>query len=1160
MQNVILPLDTRIDTDSYDVTQSQENPSYKYKNSLVYNGVLSNMKYKTGYSLPTTTGGELNVSVIGSSIKINGRTVAQTTDRCIKAKTKIEPKISGEIVDIGIKKSGTGRTCRILYIIKADDGFYLCGRDCYYSSGNYTFTELEPIYICEDDGNHAAFIMKCSTNSSYVEAYYSAVAETQSGTTITRTHTLYEVTPDFEAGSYNSTLKYTKTMSIDTTLTTYKNFYLSGPINNGCRSGNNYTFGAEYNDQRKCWHFYNSGSPIEFFGCVDENGFVTGEPVPVCESYNDVYENDNGVLRWAMIPTDITVGVTSTDPLIAPTSYSDTKSGACLRIGLRNLCNEWIYGYKAGTAQKQELKVYNNASISTPSWTVQDITQDFGALEIADSATLADFDYDVFPNLYLFTNKRYNRGKVYDYGKGFSRFTLQTRGLAFSAYYVSGAYKILEKDVRPFLGQTFMFDCTDGKVRPYPLDYKGKFSVTNSACDSSLINAFMPSDNEVVADASVWSPVATSNIGVEYGRLINLTESNVKNKNWPTFTYAIGGQIDDGFINSFPSEVKTGNFTIQYYNGLPISASMNHCLIATPSDEIEHYTYTVQESVYYTIAIDKDVYFIENIGVNTQNVQIEKVADYLFKTNLLVQRNFIKENRDGTLDYVRAAIPYNNACEINRALVMSLDLYQPNVGSTANDTFLLGAGCNVNLDDKDVSASYLLPAVNIPIYVDTSDLEKFNQEVIKNRNPLIVPYIKNLFENEEVDVYFTHNLYSTDVTYKTTYIRNNYDINEALYVRLWAPWMNAGTEVLQSNISTLQTYDYYKTETYKDELTDNSWWLTAEIIIFPIAIGSDILGANYVTPTIELDGNYTAQLYNKNNVTFLIFNSAQQVYYGNQIFTIYTNSYYYDGQAIYYIGGTNQLTQNEFVCYALGMRFLCNSGTEAYFWSDWEKKLYVFTGSNTMQAADSFSRFDELLDSVYSSKEQALYLLFSKEDDEGDVYDGYDRWLIVRTQKDSFMIPLMSEGLDLSLNTTSDGAAVIFNRANKSVAGYYAIKPHTFENTWPLHIETEWIGDDGTLTKFTYVDIMVYKIAENQTIDVTTAIRNGNEVETETTTYELSPDMWKGSLYRMRITPKENIGTAFKVTIDSKDLAAISYISVGLEPTSNIPGAPTRRR
>lgn len=1163
MQNVVLPLDTRIDTDSYDITQKNDSPAYKYKDSLVFNGVLSNLKYKESSNFPTTTGTDLALTLTGSAIEINGRTVAWTTDKCIRAKTKIEPPISGEIIDIGVQQYGSGRTAMILYIIKSNGGFYLCGRLAYFSSNKYTFTEYEPIYICDDDGNHAAFILKCATNADYVKPYYSEVESSTSGTTTTRTHKIYQIIPDFDNATYTSALRYTKTMTINESVSYYKNFYLSGPINNGARVGSNYIFGADYNDQRKCWCFNNANSPIEFFGCVDEEGMVSGEPIPHLSDAErgtlwQVYEMPNGVLRWQIAGVGDTVEY-NVNALIAPTSYSDTKTEVFGKLPKRVLTSTWYAGYNIGNAISVKLPNCSETNtIYDFTWTINDPTQDFGDLGQSGNS-YNSIEKDVFPNTCIFTNKRYNRGKIYDYGKGYSRFILQQRGVDASASTTADSRYSLTTDARPFIGKTNVYDVKKATQNVYPLDVGGKYSVVNSAADSSIINAFLPNDNEAPADSSVWaSLVNLYSIMPTYGRLVNLTETNIKNNTYPTLCYSIGGNIDDGFINSLPTSQKlTDDIRLQRYNGLPVSISYNHCLIATPSDEIEHYTWTIQESAYTNVVIDKEVFFIESIGVNLQNVHIEKVADYVFKTNLLVENNFIKENRDGTLDYVRGANPYCNECEINNDLVASLDIYMPNSGSSANDAFLLGAGCNTNLDDKSVSASYLLPAVNVPIYVDSSDIDKFNQEVINNRNPLIAPYIVNLFASEEVDVYFTHNLASTDVTYKTTYIRN--DVAESTAQVTWTYMINESPVYIYTN--SWKDFSNYKTETFKDNLADNSWWLTAEIIIFPIAIGSSILGANYVTPTIELDSNYTAQLYNKNNVTFLVFNSAQQVYYGNQIFTIYTNSYYYDGQAIYYIGGTNQLTQNEFVCYALGMQFLCNSGTEAYFWSDWEKKLYVFTGSNTMQAADSFSKFDDLLDSVYSSKEQALYLLFSYNNtDEDDYYNGYNRYLVCRTQKDSFMVPLtVSDDVDISLNTTADGVALVYVRDNKSVTGYYSFKPHSFDNIMPLHLETEWIGDDGTLTKYSYIDVMLYKITDEQKIDITVEIRNGDETKTETVTYELSTGMWKSKLYRMRVTPKDNIGTSFRVIIHSDDLAAVSYISAGLEPTSNIPGAPMRR-
>lgn len=424
----------------------------------------------------------------------------------------------------------------------------------------------------------------------------------------------------------------------------------------------------------------------------------------------------------------------------------------------------------------------------------------------------------------------------------------------------------------------------------------------------------------------------------------------------------------------------------------------------------------------------------------------------------------------------------------------------PSDGGASNDVWLQGSGHNVNLKDNDVTVSYLLPPIEVPIYVDPTNLDKFNKEVIKKVKPLIKVNREQMFNEDAVDVYFTHTLDTTDCKYRAT-IKGNGE------------------------------------QTYNTLLDENTYWLEAQTTIFPIGLGSQVKGINYIAPTVKLPGNYSARLYTSNNTAFLGYNISSQVYYGDQVFTIYTSSFYYDGQAIYYVGGTNESTQNSFVCYAIGMDFLGNSGTEAYFYSRWEKRLYVFTGSATLQAGDSFARFGEIVDTCYSSHEQALYILF----DDGHLY--------ARTQRDSFLLDY-KDITNPHLEGTTLGCAVVGDN------GWMYYSPVNGEIS-PLNIETSFIGDEGSLFKYSFVDCVLYNVKDDCELDIEFVILNGIEQKSTKLHKAITKSEWKGRNLRIRLTPNSNsnIGTSFKIIIKSDDDIAVSYISVGLDRQSAVPGA-----
>ena len=58
---------------------------------------------------------------------------------------------------------------------------------------------------------------------------------------------------------------------------------------------------------------------------------------------------------------------------------------------------------------------------------------------------------------------------------------------------------------------------------------------------------------------------------------------------------------------------------------------------------------------------------------------------------------------------------------------------------------------------------------------------------------------------------------------------------------------------------------------------------------------------------------------------------------------------------------------------------------------------------------------------------------------------------------------------------------------------------------------------------------------------------NGIEDKVETKKYTIGTTEWHGRTYRMRITPKNSTGDAFKVGIESDDEIAVSYIGFAID-------------
>jgi hypothetical protein len=320
------------------------------------------------------------------------------------------------------------------------------------------------------------------------------------------------------------------------------------------------------------------------------------------------------------------------------------------------------------------------------------------------------------------------------------------------------------------------------------------------------------------------------------------------------------------------------------------------------------------------------------------------------------------------------------------------------------------------------------------------------------------------------------------------------------------------------------------------------WWITSDIQIFPLGIASHITGINYLSSNIDMSDDYSVRLYRTQNVTFPVYNPETEVYKSSNIFTIYGYNYSFDGQSVYYLGSGEDTTQNNFACYALGMKFLANSGTEAYFYSSFEKRLYLFTGSVTLHMAESLAREGEIIDSVYSSLEQILYLMTS------------DGNIIAKSQDDMCLITNVDPD-EYHFEVTDTGVILVSDTGYKR---YRLWK--TDETEWlPLEYETEFIGKNDSLLKTGALELTFYKgSGESVELDVYFNSMNDNLTQNEVIHKKITPKDWTNTqLAKVIITPENNIAKAFQFGIksDSENLH-LSSITLKLEEISQNTNAP----
>ena len=144
----------------------------------------------------------------------------------------------------------------------------------------------------------------------------------------------------------------------------------------------------------------------------------------------------------------------------------------------------------------------------------------------------------------------------------------------------------------------------------------------------------------------------------------------------------------------------------------------------------------------------------------------------------------------------------------------------------------------------------------------------------------------------------------------------------------------------------------------------------------PVACDSIFLGGGilmqYVS-AIQSDGVYGYQLFPPTGNSNLINKAAEAFFY------FYGSYYMYDGSYIYQClltnGSTGTLTSPPIkVCNALGLAFLCQSQSAAYFYSDFDNSIYMFTGGRSLVKYMQLNKKSAIQQAIYSSRDNALCL------------------------------------------------------------------------------------------------------------------------------------------------------------------------------------------
>lgn len=827
---------------------------------------------------------------------------------------------------------------------------------------------------------------------------------------------------------------------------------------------------------------------------------------------------------------------------------------------------EWMYAinltYQSGSVIGQALthtlaKSYNSIAYSNKSSTsgehkvtmFGDFSYIFDSMKSYSNTT--DFD-SIFPALRCFFNNASSRGKYWDYGPGWCSF--YEYSFTWSKYnkeIIVKSYPLLINRYDFGASQsawvngsnTFRYKTELKSAAESDASYPSKLStVLEPLGRIKNVGIYPPTNNTTYKwfpdylkvyseewttsgdtkhpEYNHWIQASTNDysiqVSVSPARLLKI-KGNGQGLEEQTFNFTGLGDnsilpVLNYSINITPDKKASYNessgvysnedfLRLGIYNNLGIAITFKGSLIFNAADlENKFHIYKDGEDYIVSIYNDRKSQWcrIKKGG----DVSIDKITDYMFRVNICGDNNLLIESRDGTFDLEKGFNGFLGEYQVN---VEDMEISLPPAESTSNNVLYYAQGINSDMDNNETVPSFLLPASTIPSYIQATDIDYFEDRVLKNKNC----FLKNRYRvgnwDNKVDVYYTSSQSTTDVTYKETDImpieKNTYEGRTGI-------------------------------QTFNPDKDGTTYWIDGSTVIYPVAIASQISGINYATSTIDLPGNYAVRFYNQNNKTWAVYNQNSQVYFGNNIFTIMGSNYYFDGQGIYYLGseksgGNQQYSDNILIAYAIGMKYLCNAPSEAYFYSPFDRCLYIFTSSNTMQKSNSLSRFGDVLDACYCPVNQSLYMLF-------------DGKLVIKTQDDMAIMDVEGN----SLQTTSNGVQVI-----KDNTSYEIHSPYLYEELVPLDIETEWLGNTQALNKYTYADVVFFGEGDVKvTVDIQTIA--GTKITNEPKTITIKSKDWNNNFYRLRLSPKEPVGNAFRISIKSDDKVGLYTLSICMEQAS----------
>lgn len=566
-------------------------------------------------------------------------------------------------------------------------------------------------------------------------------------------------------------------------------------------------------------------------------------------------------------------------------------------------------------------------------------------------------------------------------------------------------------------------------------------------------------------------------------KFIKPTCSVVTSKVWPKIQHTYDWNLGD--LNT--KWCVGDKFKTVMYHGLHLGYSLCGVLLNNINFDGDATSLNYNDKC-FSIAVGNTIY---NYSTEAP-ITVCKVADFNYGTNIVAPNNFLKEDRTtGQLSVLQSSISFIPEFEID--LDRLPRFIQPSLGNTANDTLFVNLAYNANMESRFATTSALLPSYQLGIYVPSDAGNALNQTIYGTLNTIVTPIVDDT--KYAICVYATHTLRSTSVDYLYTTTNG----------------------VVSTDV----------------DLNETTWWPDATTTYLPVSLMSCLSNINGLASSVCLSQDFSASFSVCDNTMMTVYNNAEQVYRASNVFTIYGSRYYYDGQGIYFLAadGSQQLA-----AYALGMTYLAASSSEAYFFSNSDRNIYSFTGSNTMNVSVQAADVGDVKDALFDSTNQLLWILFeeglyvkSTTSSESSFFGNVKGYKLLSQTKS--IAVLSNDGPNLSLSVQA------------------------FDTHLPLELESEWIGMNDAGYRIPYFDILIHNDGMEHDLEITASVLANGKVKKDVRKIHINKsDFAGGTFYRARVTPTDNTGNAAKIRVYSKDKVSIQGIII--QATEDSVGAP----